>query len=187
MSGLRKARLRLDRPKVETCIFGPKPSPSPALRPEIPIRKKGAVAEMRRPPYTCRPCKPGSVPGLRKARAPVIYLRRRSPVASSNLPPGIGRATLICRYTRSCNPQDVLSGAHHCLRGGLLPRLFTLTRRRSFRRCDTLRSGGYFLLRYHTLTGIKSLACAALCVARTFLPRPMAGSDRAGLPCKIKN
>ncbi len=126
-------------------------------------------------------------PGLQKARAPVIYLRRRSPVASSNLPPGIGRATLICRYTRSCNPQDVLSGVHHCLRGGLLPRLFTLTRRRSFRRCDTLRSGGYFLLRYHTLTGIKSLACAALCVARTFLPRPMAGSDRAGLPCKIKN
>ena len=37
----------------------------------------------------------------------VIYLRRRSPAASSNLPPGIGRATLHCRYTRSCNPSDV--------------------------------------------------------------------------------
>ena len=39
--------------------------------------------------------------------APVIYLRRRSPAASSNLPPDIGRATLNCRYTRSCNPSDV--------------------------------------------------------------------------------
>lgn len=41
------------------------------------------------------------------ARVPVIYLRRQSPAASSNLPPGIGRATLNCRYTRSCNPRDV--------------------------------------------------------------------------------
>ncbi len=42
-----------------------------------------------------------------RAGASVIYLRRRSPAASSNLPPGIGRATLNCRYTRSCNPRDV--------------------------------------------------------------------------------
>ena len=32
------------------------------------------------------------------------------------------------------------------------------------------RYGGYFLLRYYTLTDIESLARAALCVARTFLP-----------------
>ena len=41
--------------------------------------------------------------------------------------PGIGRATLDCRYTWSCNPRDVLSEAYRYLRGGLLPRLFTLT------------------------------------------------------------
>ena len=42
------------------------------------------------------------------AEASIIYLRLRSPAASSNLPPDIGRATLNCRYTRSCNPQGVL-------------------------------------------------------------------------------
>ena len=42
------------------------------------------------------------------AGASIIYLRLRSPAASSNLPPDIGRATLNCRYTRSCNPQCVL-------------------------------------------------------------------------------
>jgi len=73
----------------------------------------------------CRPCKPGSV--LRLPGVPIIYLGRRSPGASSNLPPGIGRATLDCRYTWSCNPRDVLSEAYRYLRGGLLPRLFTLT------------------------------------------------------------
>ena len=44
-------------------------------------------------------------------------------------------------------------------RGGLLPRLLTLTL-----------AGGYFLLRYYTLTDIKPLTCVVLCVARTFLP-----------------
>ena len=38
----------------------------------------------------------------------IIYLRRQSPVVSSSLPLGIGRATLNCRYTRPCNPQGVL-------------------------------------------------------------------------------
>ena len=46
-------------------------------------------------------------------------------------------------------------------RGGLLPRLLTLTL-----------AGGYFLLRYYTLTHIKPLTCAVLYVARTFLPHP---------------
>ena len=45
--------------------------------------------------------------------------------------------------------------------GGLLPRLLTLTL-----------TGGYFLLRYYTLTDIKPLTCAVLYVARTFLPHP---------------
>ena len=44
-------------------------------------------------------------------------------------------------------------------RGGLLPRLLTLTL-----------AGGYFLLRYYTLTDIKPLTCVVLSVARTFLP-----------------
>ena len=46
-------------------------------------------------------------------------------------------------------------------RGGLLPHLLTLTL-----------AGGYFLLRYYTLTDIKQLTCAVLYVARTFLPHP---------------
>ena len=75
---------------------------------------------------------------LRLPGVPIIYLGRRSPGASSNLPPGIGRATLDCRYTWSCNPRDVLSEAYRYLRGGLLPRLFTLT---------VLADGGRFLLR----------------------------------------
>ena len=49
--------------------------------------------------------KPSSV--LRRSRASIIYLRLWSPTASSNLPPDIGRATLNCRYTWSCNPQGV--------------------------------------------------------------------------------
>ena len=53
-------------------------------------------------------------------------------------------------------------------------------------------AGGRFLLRYHNLTAVRSLACVALCVARTFLSRPAAGSDRAdlrdkGRELKIKN
>ena len=43
-------------------------------------------------------------------------------------------------------------------RGGLLPRLLTLTL-----------AGGYFLLRYYTLSDIKPLTCVVLYIARTFL------------------
>ena len=46
--------------------------------------------------------KPGSV--LRRNGASTIYLQCRSLDTSSNLPPDIGRVTLNCRYTRSCNP-----------------------------------------------------------------------------------
>ena len=44
-------------------------------------------------------------------------------------------------------------------RGGLLPRLLTLTL-----------AGGHSLLHYYTLTSIKPLTCVVLYVARTFLP-----------------
>ena len=47
-------------------------------------------------------------------------------------------------------------------------------------------TGGCFLLRSHDLTAIKPLACVVLCVARTFLSRPAAGSDRADLRGKDK-
>ena len=97
----------------------------------------------------------------------VIYLRRQSLAASSNLPPDIGRATLNCRYTWSCNPRDVLTEEYCYPRGGLLPRLLTLTL-----------AGGYFLLRYYTLTSIKPLTCVVLYVARTFLPHPKVAATR---------
>ena len=88
--------------------------------------------------------------------APVIYLRRRSPAASSNLPPDIGRATLNCRYTRSCNPSDV----------------------------RPLQAGAVvFCYVSYNLTAIKLLAWTVLCVARTFLS-PARGSDKASLPDK---
>ena len=105
--------------------------------------------------------------------APVIYLRRRSPAASSNLPPDIGRATLNCRYTRSCNPSDVRPATSLPPRWALTP---------PFHPYPQSPAGGRSLLRFHNLTAVRSLACVALCVARTFLSRPTAGSDRAGLP-----
>ncbi len=74
---------------------------------------------------------------------------------------------------------------HCCPRGGLLPRLFTLTLALKGMSKDFSlplpRQGGYSLLRYYTLTDIESLARAVLCVARTFLPLRSAGSDRATL------
>ncbi len=72
---------------------------SPARTPKT---RGGAI---RRSPSGIR-YKPSSVLPLR--RASIIYLRRQSLAASSNLPLDIGRATLNCRYTRSCNPRGVL-------------------------------------------------------------------------------
>ena len=53
--------------------------------------------------------------------ASIIYLRRQSLAASSNLPPDIGRATLNCRYTWSCNPRDVLPRSIATLAVGSYP------------------------------------------------------------------
>lgn len=58
-------------------------------------------------------------------------------------------------------------------------------RLRPFRECPP--AGGRSLLRSHNLTAVKSLACVALCVARTFLSRPAAGSDRADLRGKDRH
>ena len=104
--------------------------------------------------------------------APVIYLRRRSPAASSNLPPDIGRATLNCRYTRSCNPSDVRPATSLPPRWALTPPFHPYP-------CGAV----IFCYTCYTLTDIKPLACVALCVARTFLS-PARGSDKASLPDK---
>ena len=124
--------------------------------------------------------KPSSVRHLRDA--PIIYLRRQSLAASSNLPPDIGRVTLNCRYTRSCNPSGVLTHTCHHGSGGLLPHLFTLTRQ-----AHTWAAGGYSLLRYYDLTAIFPLRSTALYVARTFLP-PLAGTavEPASAAAKVR-
>ena len=111
-------------------------------------------------------------------RTSVIYLGRQSPAVSSNLPPGIGRATLNCRYTRSCNPRDVLPGDIAAPAVGFYPAFSPLPAGKSL-------VGGSFLLRSYTLTDIKSLACAALCVARTFLSRPRPAATERTCTAKV--
>ena len=111
-------------------------------------------------------------------RTSVIYLGRQSPAVSSNLPPGIGRATLNCRYTRSCNPRDVLPGDIAAPAVGSYPAFSPLPAGKSL-------VGGSFLLRSYTLTDIKSLACAALCVARTFLSRPRPAATERTCTAKV--
>lgn len=91
--------------------------------------------------------------------APVIYLRRRSPAASSNLPPDIGRATLNCRYTRSCNPSDVRPATSLPPRWALTPPFHP------YRPKD----GGCFLSHCSAIADSFPLGNMALCVARTFL------------------
>lgn len=112
--------------------------------------------------------------------APVIYLRRRSPAASSNLPPDIGRATLNCRYTRSCNPSDVRPATSLPPRWALTPPFHPYPP--GLRKSP---AGGRSLLRSYTLTDIKSLACAVLCVARTFLSRPRPAATGRACPAKV--
>ena len=105
--------------------------------------------------------------------------RAAKPAAvSSNLPPGIGRATLNCRYTRSCNPRDVLPGDIAAPAVGSYPAFSPLPAGKSL-------VGGSFLLRSYTLTDIKSLACAALCVARTFLSRPRPAATERTCTAKV--
>ena len=77
----------------------------------------------------------------------------------------------LATYPPTLDEQPLIVGIHglathetycrvyHYPRGGLLPRLLTLTL-----------AGGHSLLRYYALTNIKPLTCVALCVARTFLP-----------------
>ena len=73
-----------------------------------------------------RAYKPGSVPAAGR-QASAIYLRLRSPAVSSDLPPGIGRATLMAPVYMVLQPVRRTAGTCRHFRGGLLPRLFTLT------------------------------------------------------------
>ena len=98
----------------------------------------------------------------------IIYLRPQSPAASSNLPLDIGRATLNCRYTWSCNPQGVQPDDIAASAVGSYPAFSPLPAADA----RGAAAGGYFLLRYYTLTDVEPLTRAALCVARTFLPPP---------------
>ena len=151
--------------------------PLPAVRPvAVAARKKGMPLEsgipVRAGPVS-RVLFPGRTPG------PVIYLGRPSPAVSSNLPPGIGRATLNCRYTRSCNPRDVLPGGIAAPAVGSYPAFSPLPAGITKIPCG--RSFSVTLLYPHGYQ-VVSLR-GALCCPDFPLPAS-AGSDRAGLPRK---
>ncbi len=140
----------------------------------------------------CRPCKPGSVPGADPGSLSFIY-------DGSHLPPP-------ATYPPASDEQPFIAGIHGLATHGTYGRMTSLPPRWALtppfhpyrseipdfgsarlsarRHHPDAFTGGCFLLRSHDLTAIKSLACVVLCVARTFLPRPVAGSDRAGLRCK---
>ena len=106
--------------------------------------------------------------------APVIYLRRRSPAASSNLPPDIGRATLQLPVYTVLQPVRRTAGDIAAAAVGSYPAFSPLP----------LQAGAvFFCYVSYNLTAIKSLAWTVLCVARTFLS-PARGSDKASLPDK---
>ena len=98
---------------VARCIYGTRPHMpySPATsgltaRTGMPYHnRKGIFPLAEISPY-------GDASAISRVLSPftgvsIIYLRPQSPAASSNLPLDIGRATLNCRYTWSCNPQGV--------------------------------------------------------------------------------
>ena len=106
-------------------------------------------------------CKPGYVGTVSMPCRSVIYLSR-------GVAAGLQQSTPRQRTSNPCSA-GILDLATHrmyakeCLqtsRWALTPPFHPYLLR-----------GGHSLLRYYTLTDIKSLACVALCVARTFLPR----------------
>ena len=130
---------------------------------------------------------PERTPGLCHLSTTAVTCRLKQPT------PDIGRAILDCRYTRSCNPRDVRPDDIAASAVGSYPAFSPLPAVRSRRPAASHGSrrvpnlppaGGHSLLRSHNLTAVKSLACVALCVARTFLPPACAGGDRADLRCK---
>ena len=99
--------------------------------------------------------------------ASIIYLRLWSPTASSNLPPDIGRATLNCRYTWSCNPR----GAQPSV---LLPSRWALTPPSHPYPCGRLFSSTLLYPHGYQAVNLRgALRCS------DFPPPPCGGSDRA--------
>ena len=94
----------------------------------------------------------------------------------------------LATYPPTLDEQPLIVGIHglathethsrvYCYpRGGLLPRLLTLTL-----------TGGHSLLRYYALTNIKPLTCAVLYVARTFLPHLAVAAMERVCAAKIQN
>ena len=133
-----------------------------------PIKGGNGVKKMggRKPPNKSSiPYKPSSVPY--RNRVSIIYLRRQSLVASSNLPPDIGRAALNCRYTWSCNPRDVLPSVSLPSRWALTPPSHPYPCGRSF--SSTL----LYPLGYQAVNLRGALRCS------DFPPPPCGGSDGA--------
>ena len=106
---------------------------------------------------------------LRLPGVPIIYLGRRSPGASSNLPPAL-------------DEQPLIAGIH----GLATHEMYCPKRIATFAVALTPPFHPYpcgaviFCYTCYTLTDIKPLACVALCVARTFLPL-LPGGDGADL------
>ena len=107
--------------------------------------------------------KPGSVSPPQRGMMSVIYLVLPSPISSSGLPPGIGRATLpnapvymTLQPIRRTAPPVTKRSVSSYLAFSPLPD----------------ESGGHSLLRCSTLADAFPLGSMALCVARTFLTSP---------------
>ena len=94
----------------------------------------------------------------------------------------------LATYPPTLDEQPLIVGIHglathetycrvyHYPRGGLLPRLLTLTL-----------AGGRSLLRYYILSDIKPLTCVVLCVARTFLPHLAVAAMERVCAAKVQN
>lgn len=105
-----------------------------------------------------------------RVRISVIYLRRQSPAASSNLPPDIGRAALERRCTRSCNLRDVRPDDIAASAVGSYPAFSPLPpQRRSFSVTLLYPYG-------HQVVSLRGALCCS-----DFPPPPCGGSDRACL------
>ena len=116
---------------------------------------------------------PGRTPGPCHLSRAAVSCRLKQPT------PGIGRATLNCRYTRSCNPRDVLPGGIAAPAVGSYPAFSPLPAGITKIPCG--RSFSVTLLYPHGYQ-VVSLR-GALCCPDFPLPAS-AGSDRAGLPRK---
>ena len=119
---------------------------------------------------------------LTPQQTPVIYLALRSPARSS------------ATYPPTSDEQPLIVGIHGLATRGTYGRMTSLPPRwaltppfHPYRPTAQAAAGGYFLLRSHNLTAVKSLACAVLCVARTFLPRTEPAATRRTCGTKIGN